>query len=1426
MPSDSKNGITIEAEALDSAVGVEGEVEGSPNILNDLGSWGDNVIIEWEFGDTGSVGDQIASQVEGIQEDLQPDGIRGRIASEVVSKHIPSAREIATVGANQLDGEEQRQFRWEANVPSQTRIVVPEEGAIHDNVSGVPVQLTSYLEGIVSESAGEGPTLNLTIPTEAFIEEVPLNTLLDGLEIGDISFPSSIDPTSPPTSLSVPVRNTGELDVIAEVEAFGYSADIPVPSETSRKANMGNLDLSPPSGGSLSEQVSVSVPGTDESIGETLTADWPEPPTPGPDLSLNALDIPTEPSRPGELLEVVVPVQNSGGSPADVTVEAFGEEKSRTVPAGSVERFTFSATPDSPGVFDFEPVVTSDSLDSPLTSPTTYDVPEKETPEPPEPPEFSLGRPQVPDFIPTPGSAADVTVPVENVGGSEGVAEVTMLGQTRDGSLAPGERETLSFSLTPDSPGDLTLEPELVNQATGESQSTSRTLTIPGGEEEDDGPKFTIAAVDAPLQVQTGERYEVGLTVKNTGDESGDVTVLIGDEDDPPGEHRSERYTLSPQGTATFTEEKRQKEDGTYTHTFTVTNESTGNSITRTVVVPVAKAPPPEPTEGTIAQDSFYLGNDFWASDIILRVKSAEVVDGKTVIETTVENDPLGDGFNSTVEVVADAGGETDSKVVEPYPGGQNIGVTLEVGEDSTAEVTMKQPLPGGWTMEEYFDGSQPSTSVEVPVTPPKPPLFEIINVTFPDVVDIGEKYVGKITLENVGEEAGEVVAEGPGLDETRTIGPGEESTFEPSLEHTEPGQRFLSYTFENVSEGNQLRTRRTVGTEVADLFLDRLIIPDSAKPDEVFAVEAVIGNRGGAEGPFQLAVGEETTQGLIPSGGEQAVSIERSLSGFSPLTLPIELRNRREGTVVDSRETTVEPDIPTFEIQSLDVPDAVPLGEDGTVGAVIENVGAAAGEYEVSFGGETETGTLSSGETGQVSFPVTAGSPSTQSFSLGLRNASLGEDVTSETVEVPTATPSFAIQNISAPDSLPFEEEGAVDVTVENAGTAPGEYALSLGGTERTGSLSAGETADVSFPIVADDVDEQAFTATLRNATLGRREERSSVDVTTAIPSFEVQSISPPDAVPFGEEGAVEATIENTGTATGGYRATFGDVERTGALSPGETAQVSFPITADTTSTQSVPFTLRNETLERGETSRTITVPTAVPSFSIESVDAPDSIVPGDQSMIGVNVSNTGNAAGEAVVSLAGQEERRTIQPDQTATINFQFQKGDSPVDVLTPSVSWEPVGQMDSVRARIESPRPDITLTNIDAPSEARRGEPFTVTATVENNSEGSTPLVMTAAGQTRAEMVAGNATETFRFELVKGPKATQNVPISVMVENAPEVSSNRTVTVSAVEEGPVAPPSQPPQPPTSPGDDNVPPFVEGFFDFVDELFGGGKN
>jgi len=174
-----------------------------------------------------------------------------------------------------------------------------------------------------------------------------------------------------------------------------------------------------------------------------------------------------------------------------------------------------------------------------------------------------------------------------------------------------------------------------------------------------------------------------------------------------------------------------------------------------------------------------------------------------------------------------------------------------------------------------------------------------------------------------------------------------------------------------------------------------------------------------------------------------------------------------------------VTPPPAVFTVSSLSIsPATVNIGETVTISLVVTNTGGKSGSYIVTLDinrvkEADETVTVAAGDSQEVSFSVTK-------EDAGIYSVAVAELTGSFTVVAPAA---FSVSDLSLqPAQVKPGEAVTISASVANTGGEPGSYTvvLKIDGVkeaEKTVTIAAGESLDVSFSVTKEEADTYTVT-------------------------------------------------------------------------------------------------------------------------------------------------------------------------------------------------------------------------------------------------------------------------------------------------------------------------------------------------------------
>jgi uncharacterized membrane protein len=878
----------------------------------------------------------------------------------------------------------------------------------------------------------------------------------------------------------------------------------------------------------------------------------------------------------------------------------------------------------------------------------------------------------------TRGDVATVNATVENTGSASGTEDVEFrFDLNGDGmldadealanqsvELDAGENTTVSFDVPTDgvAPGTYTH-----GIFTADSNQTASITVEPAP------ASLQVTSLDAPANVTTGDAVSVNATLENVGDQSTTDDVefrfdLDGDGNLTANESLANQSVSLDGGendTVTFEVSTEGVEPGTYTHgVFTADDNRTASIVVE-----------PQPVDFTVSNLS--------APANVTRLETVSV-------SATVTSE--GDRESTQdVQFRFDLDGDGDLAADETLA---NQSITLQGGENDsvTFEVPTEGVEPGTYAHGVFTASDNETASIDVE---PAPATFRLANLTAPDNVTRGDLVTAEVTVENVGDEAGNVTADfrvdldGDGnLSANETLAnqsvelDARENTtvaFEVSSEPLAPG----TYTH-GVVAGNE-STTATIDIEPspAAFTVGNLTAPENVTQGDSLTVEANVTNVGDLSGTADVAFrfdfdadgeldAEETAanQSVELDGGENAtVSFDVPTDELPPGTFT-------HGVVVDNESAATTIDVtaaregPNLAVVGLDAPSSVIRGETVTVNTTLRNIGTESVTQDVQFrfdldgdGNLTENETLSnesvtfvSAETGQVSFAVPTEDVAPGSYTHGVFTEN---DSANATIVVEPRPANFSVSNLSAPANATRGDSITVNATVTNVGDEAGNDTVdfrvdldddgNLTANETVASemvsLDADENTTVSFDVPTGDLAPGSYTHGVFTAN---DSATATIDIEPRPADLVVSGLDAPATAPRGETIEVAAEVSNLGDETGNATAAFRvDLDGDGNLTANETL-LEESVRVEGRQNETVAFDVPTGDLAPGNYTHGVFLDGANRTAELEvtprptgtyldvwNVTSPTTATQGENVSVTASVANIGNETGEDVVEL-----------------------------------------------------------------------------------------------------------------------------------------------------------------------------------------------
>ncbi|GAB7091987.1 hypothetical protein JCM18237_22580 [Halorubrum luteum] len=446
-----------------------------------------------------------------------------------------------------------------------------------------------------------------------------------------------------------------------------------------------------------------------------------------------------------------------------------------------------------------------------------------------------------------------------------------------------------------------------------------------------------------------------------------------------------------------------------------------------------------------------------------------------------------------------------------------------------------------------------------------------------------------------------------------------------------------------------------------------------------------------------------------------------------------------------DDRAVTVQVEEPDAEfdvaIDALDPDDEVTAGDELTVTADIENVGAAGTDtVELLVDGDTVDDVdleLAADETAteDLTYVPTRGDADEGEIELRLESAT--DDSDEETIDV--VEPNEFDIDITDVTEEPVagEDELVVEAEVEDDGDEGGTARVWL---EFDDSRVAFTTVDVP----ADDEETVEFTVDVDDRDVGERvvqafteDDDDDAEVTVLEPAdLVITDVDPEDEILQSEDLEVDVTVENPSELAA-------EGETTVEAAAGD-ATASEDVTVAGGDDEAVTLTLEGP-FDRGELPVTVTVdgeeatvPTTVlapATFEVFVTDATDPVLDDETLEVDVDVVNVGDETGEETVELQLDDDTVDTETDvevdggDTEQITLELDvpgEGIDPGDVTlevvgddgdTDEVTVEVVEAPDEPLFRIEDPAIESTEIVQGADEIASGSDTLDIDATIRN-------------------------------------------------------------------------------------------------------------
>jgi|GEM_PF-746387 len=380
------------------------------------------------------------------------------------------------------------------------------------------------------------------------------------------------------------------------------------------------------------------------------------------------------------------------------------------------------------------------------------------------------------------------------------------------------------------------------------------------------------------------------------------------------------------------------------------------------------------------------------------------------------------------------------------------------------------------------FGYEDPITAATPPageLEPSEPASFNVSSLETNSPVVQGDPLEVDAEIGNVGGENGtqnvSLAIDDTTVNETSvSLESGENQTvsFTVDTADLEPGEYPLSVATENETAETTITVEEPV--EPASFNVSSLETNSPVERGEQLEVDAEIGNVGGENGTqnVSLAINETTvneTSVSLESGENQTVSFTADTADLEPgeYLLSVATENETAETTITVEEAGKPA---TFGVSIDETNSPVIPGEPLAVEATLENVGDRAGTQDVEIAvdgtpGESTAVTLESGESQTVTLNYDTANLEPGEYSLTVST----ENETAEEMVIVEQPATFAIADVTAPETGQPGDEVTVRATIENIGDREGTQTVAYAiddqvVDEPSVTLAAGETTTISF--------------------------------------------------------------------------------------------------------------------------------------------------------------------------------------------------------------------------------------------------------------------------------------------------------------------------------------------------------------------------
>jgi PGF-pre-PGF domain-containing protein len=848
------------------------------------------------------------------------------------------------------------------------------------------------------------------------------------------------------------------------------------------------------------------------------------------------------------------------------------------------------------------------------------------------PPNFVITDLSVDPTAPKAGNQLTVNVSVENRGGQSGTQTVTVTydGETfeQDVTLSEagkaGDSETVTFTIQTDKAdaGDQTITAATDDDAT----STLVTLEQP--------TTFLVDVIGAESDLSVPPTADANLTVvvQNTGDSPGTQTIEAVNQ--TGFKFDSETVQSLGAGATTDIVLTLKQEDIPDSGTFDVIVQSENDSATQEI---------------TIKDQAIYEVN----------------INGTGTPDSVDE----GGEFNPTVDV-ENIGSVAEDQVLEYRVDGElretrtvNVGSGNNVTfDDVSIDIEYEDANVDFADFDLEVSSADDSDNKTIGVD--RPARFTVnITDTNASGLQAGDEFIPNITVENVGDEDGNVngsVSFGNSTVNTTSFEPlqsGATASFEPTINTSDFTSANDAGEFRLVAES---KNRKVADIDTDDRVVETVVVGevdefnvdiDEANSDtnkvqigETLDIQADISNDGGADGTqtieltFEGSTVDRNEDITITSGNSQTETFK-----YKPRLE--DLGTSQSVTVAtddDQDNITVDVVQPAeFDVDIQSITDEIIAQETATVTTEVTNIGGVSGSDTVRLFADGQevasetTNTLAADGSQAITLDYTPTDAGTDTLGVTTSN-----DLESEDVEV-GAPGELDLEVRSVTDPVTSDDTVVVTVTVENTGDgAVDSEDLTLLAGEGNSESQVNQTSlptidggNTTTERIQYDLSNQATGELPLRVTAGDAEATTSTEVFDSLEDFRVAILDAPSSV-LNEESAtitVEVTNLGGGTASQDIELSTGgetlETKTTSSLSNGgsETLDFTFDTTNSAISTGEISYTVSSA--DQSETDTIVVEERTDPTLEIaEVLSSPDSVRQERDINVTIELENTGD--------------------------------------------------------------------------------------------------------------------------------------------------------------------------------------------------------